>query len=112
MLGSTSFIENKNNEVILDTFSPEIVEGMLQFIYTDRTDLLGNIENASELLEMAEMYQLTSLKYDCFVELINRMDIENASKIAVIAYYYKPTAGIMALVRDFFERFEYCIATV
>lgn len=104
MFSSKSFIESQYNEVNLDTFSSEVVEAMIQFIYTDQTDLLGDVEKASELLEMAEMYELPSLKYDCFVELMHKLDIKSAAKIAVISYYYKPTEEILVLIKDFVER--------
>jgi len=104
MLGSESFSESQDSVINLDTLSPSVVENMLQFIYTDSAAIPKECDDICELLEAAEMYELFPLKYDCYYELISRLDITNISKIVVIAYHYRPTDEIMAVIKEYLHK--------
>jgi hypothetical protein len=110
MLSSDSFAEHKSNEIALDALSPDAVERMLQFIYTDRTKIPNCTDEIAELIEAADMYELPALKYDCYFELVCRLDETNAAKIAVISYYYRPADDILAVIKEFIHRFGTAIS--
>ena len=54
--------KNRTREVIIKDFTPDVVQGILQFIYTGATDEDILKEKPGELLDAAEKYQMTNLK--------------------------------------------------
>ncbi|XP_057318997.1 speckle-type POZ protein-like [Microplitis mediator] len=75
--------EKKENEIEIPDVDPEIFKKLLEFIYTDKVSDLD--DNAEELLEVADKYQLQLLKDMCTVSLSQTIDVENAIPIMLFA---------------------------
>ncbi|XP_074099182.1 speckle-type POZ protein-like [Cotesia typhae] len=76
-------IDDKKNELTISDFSPEIIEKMLQFIYTDQ--IIDLDSDAKDLLQIADKYQLQALKELCEESLCKSITIDNAVDIMVLA---------------------------
>ena len=57
--------ESKTKNIIIADFSPEVIEKMLQFIYSGKVVLDEQLNG--ELLKAADKYELGMLKKVCFV---------------------------------------------
>jgi len=84
---SNNMEEATTKKVEIKDLSPEVVEDMLEFIYT------GNIPNlsqgAGELLGAAEKYQLDQLKNICEDKLCSTTNIDNAVANLVLGDMYQ-----------------------
>lgn len=74
--------ETKKDFVLVD-IKPQIFEKVLRFIYTDRADDLGN--DAAEVLEAADKFQLETLKIICEESLSRSLNRENFIEIISLA---------------------------
>jgi BTB/POZ domain len=83
----SQMLESTRNEVKMDSFSAEIVAGMLQHIYTGHARIL-NAGNALDLLRVADMYELLDLKGKCEEALLADLRVENASQILIAAHLH------------------------
>lgn len=75
--------EKKLNEVVITDISSDTFEKLLEYIYTDEVSDLE--EDAAELLEAADKYQLASLKKRCEESLCESLNPENALKMLGLA---------------------------
>ncbi|XP_028981940.1 speckle-type POZ protein-like [Diachasma alloeum] len=80
---SHSLREEQRNLVHIDDMRPDVVKGMLQFIYTDEVPDLEKLLN--EYLGAAEKYQLSGMKEKCEEAILERVNEENAALYLVIA---------------------------
>ena len=95
-------LESTQNVVKIDDFSDDIVKGMLDYIYTGQTGSLP--ENASELLRIADKYQLLGLKEDCERAIKKNLTVENAAEILVLAHLHS-AEKLKTQVMIFIERY-------
>ena len=67
--------EKRNNRVMIDDFSADVVSELLTFIYTDSAPNIN--KHAAELLVAAEKYNIPRLKAVCELELAKCLNIDN-----------------------------------
>lgn len=75
--------ESRNNRVEITDISPEVVQEMLTYIYTDSTPNLN--ERASGLLAAADKYELLTLKRTCEKSLSDSLTAEVATDTLILA---------------------------
>ncbi|XP_057318999.1 speckle-type POZ protein B-like [Microplitis mediator] len=75
--------ENLNNEATITDVDPDIIEKMLEFIYTDQVTDLD--VDAGYLLEAADKYQLQKLKELCEESLSRSITVNNAVEVLILA---------------------------
>ncbi|XP_057318662.1 speckle-type POZ protein B-like [Microplitis mediator] len=75
--------EKKENKIEIPDVDPEIFKKLLEFIYTDKVSDLD--DDAEELLEVANKYQMQSLKDMCTVSLSQTINVGNAIRIMLLA---------------------------
>ncbi|XP_057318255.1 speckle-type POZ protein B-like [Microplitis mediator] len=75
--------ENRDNEVAIPDIEPEIVNKLLEFIYTDEINDLDM--DAASLLDAADKYQLLKLKSLCEESLSKSASIDNAIELMILA---------------------------
>ncbi|ODN02519.1 Speckle-type POZ protein-like B [Orchesella cincta] len=82
---STNMLEKEQNSVKILDFEDDVVRGMLEHIYTGQTDLIN--VRPSELLQIADKYDLPFLKEDCEYKLAESLSLsmENVAAVLVVA---------------------------
>ncbi|CAL8116439.1 unnamed protein product [Orchesella dallaii] len=80
---NVDMLEKEMNIVEITDFDDDIVEGMLEHLYTGETDYMK--ERAHELLQIAEKYDLPALKEGCEYHLVDNLNKENAAAILIVA---------------------------
>ncbi|ODM89148.1 Speckle-type POZ protein [Orchesella cincta] len=80
---NTNMTENETKTLVISDFDDVVVKGMLEHLYTGETDCMN--EQAQDLLKIAEKYDLGGLKADCEYELGDKLDLENAGELLVLA---------------------------
>ncbi|XP_061823801.1 kelch-like protein 7 [Nerophis lumbriciformis] len=63
LMFTTSMLESKSYEVELSSVDPDIIELLLEFIYTSQVP--ADINKVQSLLDVAKQYQITCLKQVC-----------------------------------------------
>ncbi|CAL8120782.1 unnamed protein product [Orchesella dallaii] len=76
--------EKEMNSLEISDFDWEVVKGMLEHLYSGQTEAM--VERAPELLEIAEKYNLPSLKEDCEYSISENLKMQNAAVILVLAH--------------------------
>ena len=80
--------ESLSNEVEIEDFDDEIIEGMLEFIYFLKVSSIK--ENALDLLRIAHQFQLQDLVMECEDVIVKNLTMENAAAILDFANLYSP----------------------
>ena len=93
--------ESLRNEVEIEDFDDEVIEGMLQFIYFRQVSTMK--ENALDLLRLAHQFQLTALVQECEDEIGRNLTTENATEVLEFAHLYSPTT-LKPIVMSFIRR--------
>jgi len=75
-------VEAQNKEVEMTDVEPEVVEEMLEYIYTGKTNSSGK---EAELLAAADKYSLLELKNECEEALCNKTNIDTVLAMLVLA---------------------------
>jgi len=75
-------VEAQNKEVEMTDVEPEVVEEMLEYIYTGKTSSTGK---EAELLAAADKYSLLELKNECEEALCNKTNIDTVLAMLVLA---------------------------
>lgn len=70
------WVESKQSVIKEDEFSHNVYKSFLNYLYTDKIDLISCSEIV-ELLRLADMYNMIRLKNDCSRILIKCLTIEN-----------------------------------
>jgi hypothetical protein len=86
---NSGMLEPPQNVVQIADFPDEIVQGMLNFIYTGHSDSLQ--ENAVDLLQIADKYELLDLKKMCEKWIGNNLNVKEAAEILVVTNLHSPT---------------------
>jgi len=79
---NSDMVENKSCSVNVEDFHPNVMEEMLQYIYTGCT--LAIDKYGRELLAVAEKYQLEKLKTCCEEYLSGTLDVENCIDLLLL----------------------------
>lgn len=82
----THMAETAFNTVKISDFDGEVVKGMLEYVYTARTEVMD--ERASDLLKIADKYDLQGLKDDCQHAISQNVNVNNAAETLVLADRY------------------------
>ncbi|ODM86868.1 Speckle-type POZ protein, partial [Orchesella cincta] len=69
---NSDMVESRSNFVQIEDFEDDVVKGMLEHLYTGKTDSMDEL--APELLRIAEKYDLGGLKADCVYKLGNKLN--------------------------------------
>ncbi|CAL8116447.1 unnamed protein product [Orchesella dallaii] len=83
---NVDMLEKEVNVVEITDFDDDIVEGMLEHLYTGETDYMN--ERVKEFLQIAEKYDLTGLKEGCEYQLVGNLNKENAAAYLILANNY------------------------
>lgn len=83
---STNMLEKEMNSVEIPDFDDDVVKAMLEYLYTGETELLA--ERPTDLLQVAEKYDLPGLKEDCEYTIADNLNIDNAAEVLVMAHIY------------------------
>ena len=81
--------ENRSKKVTVNDIEPEILQEMLQFIYTGVTDEDALKEKAGELLGAANKYQLELLKSICEDKLCSTLSVSNSIEYLIFGDMYE-----------------------
>lgn len=84
--------ESVENTVEIKDFDENIVNLMLQFIYTGTVDSSGLHENAMDLLRIADYYEISHLKQECELVILGNLTVENVMDILTLAHFHSPTS--------------------
>lgn len=80
--------ESQQGKVNLEDSNPAVVKQFLQFLYTD-TFSDKSFENVSQLLPLAEKYNVKRLSSLCGQSMLQNMNESNVSEVAVIGEIFK-----------------------
>jgi hypothetical protein len=80
---ANDMLESSKNEVDISDFKAEVVEGMLEYIYTGEVKSLPAL--ASELLQISDKYDQQGLKKECEKTLAKNLTVENATELLSLA---------------------------
>ena len=81
--------ESLSNEIEIEDYEDEIIEGMLEFIYFHQVSSIN--ENALDLLRIADQFQLPNLLNECEDVILKNLTLENAIEVYKFAHIYSPT---------------------
>jgi len=94
--------ETQENQMNLSAFSEPVVEGFLEFIYTDRTRIIP--EYADELLRIADMYDVTGLRDDVGHAISQELSDDTAVEAFCSAHTYN-AERLKTTVTNFLKRY-------
>ncbi|PAV85935.1 hypothetical protein WR25_05699 isoform B [Diploscapter pachys] len=77
--------EAREGLLTISDFSENIVQIMLEFIYAGAVQSNITLEIASEVIQIADKYDLPALKELCEQQLINKMTVDNVLECAELA---------------------------
>ncbi|XP_037045183.1 speckle-type POZ protein-like [Bradysia coprophila] len=100
MLG-TNMTEKQQNTVEILDFDTDVVRGMLQYLYTGETELIGR--HAPDLLRIAEKYDLAGLKEACEHAICDDLNVDNAAMLLNLAHMHNATL-LKQCALDFIKR--------
>ena len=80
------FLEKQTKTVEIKDTKPEVFKQLLQYLYTGKATLIEKEGMAHDLLAVADMYGVDSLKEECAVILIKNLQVENAARTLVTAH--------------------------
>lgn len=92
--------ETSSDSVDIDDLDFDTVNGMLMFLYTDALEEDLGFESALKLYEVADKYQIESLKEKCLGFLGTRISVENFCDVLVVADMHRDER-LMDVVKDF-----------
>lgn len=96
----TNMTEKEQSNVRILDFDDDVVKGMLQYLYTGETDLIG--QRAPDLLRIAEKYDLPGLKKICEHAIIKDLNVDNAAVMLILAHMHNATQ-LKQCVLDFIK---------
>lgn len=97
---TTNMTEKKANQVEIVDVSYEIFKEVIHYIYTEEIPMLNEL--AYELLQAADKYELNDLKSRCEHNLIEKLSVENAVQLLILANRHN-IPGLKASVLKFFK---------
>ncbi|XP_056438380.1 kelch-like protein 7 [Gadus chalcogrammus] len=83
LMFTTSMLESLSKEVELRSAEPEIIEMLVEFVYTARISV--NSSNVQSLLDAANQYQIEPVKKMCIEFLKGQVDATNCLGISALA---------------------------
>jgi len=81
--------ESKESKLIIDDFDEDTIEGLLRYIYSGKVASLD--KQAKSLLAAAEKYDVAGLKAICEGNLAQRVNLDNAIDLLLLADTYNAT---------------------
>lgn len=82
---TTDMKESKENRVEIRNFSVDLITEMLQFFYTNKTKATEEVDVALQMVPVADMYQINSLKDICEATLSKNINLDNVLPILCTA---------------------------
>uniref|UniRef100_A0A6V7J9U8 BTB domain-containing protein n=1 Tax=Bracon brevicornis TaxID=1563983 RepID=A0A6V7J9U8_9HYME len=101
--------ENETNEVHIEDTDPEVVQAMLEFIYTDRVSNITPL--ARDLLAVADKYNLVGLKTMCEEKLYETLQTDNAGEILMLAEMYGSSDFVSCVIGFVSDHFRDIVQT-
>ena len=99
---TTDMEEKKKNELEIPDATPDSVRGMLNFMYTGKVP--ANISDiVTDLLHLADKYQLCSLKKTCEKCLLDDLTVDNTVGAIILVDRYKCSTQVRTNILDFFK---------
>ena len=93
--------ESLTNENEIEDYDDEIIEGMLEFIYSLKVSTIK--ENALDLLRIAHQFQLPDLFMECEDVIGKNVTTENVTQVMKFAHLYSPDT-LKPIVMSFIQR--------
>lgn len=94
-------IESSMNTCEISDFDEDVVDGMLEFMYTGQVE--GLVDKAPDLLQIAEKYDLPGLKEECEHAMADNLSVESAAEVLLMAHLYNASV-LKPKVIDFINR--------
>ncbi|CAG5093421.1 Similar to Tdpoz3: TD and POZ domain-containing protein 3 (Mus musculus) [Cotesia congregata] len=82
---TTDMKESKENRVEIQNFTVDLITEMLEFFYTNRTKATEDVDVALQMVPVADMYQINSLKDICEATLSKNINLDNVLPILCTA---------------------------
>lgn len=98
---TSGMLESAQNTVEINDFEEEVVNAMLEYMYTGETPSLN--EKAPDLMQIAEKYDLSGLKEDCEHAIAANLTVDNCAEILVLAHLHN-AAQLKPKVIEFINR--------
>ncbi|CAD5208664.1 unnamed protein product [Bursaphelenchus xylophilus] len=95
--------ETTENFMTLDE-DPEVVEAMLKFLYMN-TKVKGN-ELARKVVQLAHRYEISELKEQCELEILETLTVEDAAECWLLASKLKLPRAFLKCNQFLYENFE------
>jgi hypothetical protein len=85
-----------------EEFDEEIMKAVIDFMYSSKIDVneLG-YDKVCKIAQAADKYQLGQLKHICFNYLANKLSLETAGHVAIIAYLHSAPPNIRKRIYEF-----------
>jgi speckle-type POZ protein len=99
---TNKMLESSMNTVEIQDFDSDIVEEMLNYMYTGEVKSLA--DKAPKLFQIAEKYDIPGLKKKCEYSLADNLTVENAADVLIVAHFHNAEA-LKAKVISFINRF-------
>jgi hypothetical protein len=93
--------ESISNKIMVDDFDPEIMEVLVQYIYTAKLVDLTNSEMIAGVIQAADKYQLTELKNHCFLHFSRCIIDEYVGCMAVLAYLLHAEEYVKTVIENY-----------
>merc|ERR1719508_584077 len=102
MILNDNFVETRQNSITIGEASPDMVEAMLDFIYTGRVpdDIQ---EKAIDLINLADSYDLQDLMEICESSLINNLTVEGVIETLIAIDLHCPNSQNRQKIVDFIK---------
>ncbi|XP_054163686.1 speckle-type POZ protein-like [Oppia nitens] len=84
---SSDMSENRENIIRIDDLTKEVIEELLNFIYSGKVTNLSKV--SKELLSAADKYELPQLSDLCEQYLTSSLNVESAPEILVLSHLHK-----------------------
>jgi len=85
------FEEKHKRVAIITDIKANILENLLQYIYTGEVALETEVEDVADLLVAADKYAVEPLKEECALYLSKDLKVENAASYLVLAHLHNST---------------------
>lgn len=86
---ASNMTEKEQSAVQIPDFDDDVVKGMLQYLYTGETQLVG--QRGPDLLRIADKYDLSGLKEDCEHAICDGLNVDNAADMLALAHMHNAT---------------------
>lgn len=85
---SSRMAESNTNQIVIDDCEPKTVRAFIQYLYTDQLPANSSEDMLSQLLGMANKYQVPALEQACIGPIRRKLNSDNVLEILELATLY------------------------